>query len=203
MLGNSNYNDLELTAILEIKPFKTTVTWSGIVDGDLNDIVYTYNAYNQASQISATYLQAAGDGGANIQLSVTINYKVSPELEWSAATEFKNAGYYQFIIAPPNANYTFDAGDIQRTKTMAKASIDYTFINSSVTFDNTTHYISAGTSTTLPCTDPYTTRPMSIDLLGSDTGTIDYKYTVDEQGFSYGGSWLEFNGGKKCRNLLY
>ena len=198
VLGNSNYNDLELTAILEIKPFKTTVTWSGIVDGDLNDIVYTYNAYNQASQISATYLQAAGDGGANIQLSVTINYKVSPELEWSAATEFKNAGYYQFIIAPPNANYTFDAGDIQRTKTMAKASIDYTFINSSVTFDNTTHYISAGTSTTLPCTDPYTTRPMSIDLLGSDTGTIDYKYTVDEQGFSYGGSWLEFNGGKNA-----
>ena len=198
VLKNKNYNDLELNAVLEILPYETTVAWVGIIDENLNDIVYTYNGYDQKGKISATYKQVAGDGGQYVPANITIEYKLTEDASYNTTNQFKNAGYYKFTISAPNDNYIFNTNDVQKNKKMEKADIDYTFIGNNIVFDNEFHYIGASTSPTIPNTDPYLARPMKISLLGSDTGVIDYTYTVNELGFSYEGNWLYFNGAKNA-----
>ncbi|MFA6619415.1 MAG: hypothetical protein WCT23_10155, partial [Candidatus Neomarinimicrobiota bacterium] len=187
-LSNANYVEQSLVATLTILPFEATVTWVGEAGS------YTYSGHAQNTSISASYLLVVADGGTDMPLNVEFEYSIDDIEAYVAVDDFKNAGYYIVSVTSPDANYSFSSTITSHDLVIAKAVILRYMLDNSVSFDNTNHFISAGTSASVVDTSSYSNGQEVISLLSSDTATVYYTFTTDPLGFDYLGTWDAFEG---------
>jgi hypothetical protein len=124
-----------------------------------------------------------------------LTYSITEYGTYNSATTFKDAGYYKFKASMDNPNYSF--ATVTKTIRMHKADIGLYFLNSTVEYNTNTHFISAGTSSTIVNTAAYIpagSNKTPVTLLGSDIATVTYVYTTDSTGFAYAGQWNPFTG---------